>query len=65
VRQLAEEVLLQVGIAAEITTDPTLVRGVDVPTLVGSPHKLQAATGWQPTRTRADIIHDLIHASTH
>jgi GDP-4-dehydro-6-deoxy-D-mannose reductase len=65
VRQLAEEVLLQVGIAAEITTDPTLVRGVDVPALVGSPGKLETATGWRPTRTRADIIHDLIHASTH
>lgn len=65
VHQLAEEVLLQVGIAAEITTDPALVRGVDVPVLVGSPQKLQAATGWQPTQTRADIIHDLIHASTH
>ena len=65
VRQLAEEVLLQVGIAAEITTDPTLVRGVDVATLVGSPAKLHAATGWQPTHPRADIIHDLIHASTH
>lgn len=65
VRQLAEEVLLQVGIPAEITTDPTLVRGVDVPALVGSPQRLQAATGWQPTRTRADIIHDLINAATH
>lgn len=65
VRQLAEEVLLHVGITAEITTDPAFVRGVDVPLLVGSPAKLRTATGWRPTRTRADIIHDLIHAATH
>jgi GDP-4-dehydro-6-deoxy-D-mannose reductase len=65
VRQLAEEVLLHVGITAEITTDPAFVRGVDVPLLIGSPAKLQMATGWRPTRTRADIIHDLIHAATH
>jgi GDP-4-dehydro-6-deoxy-D-mannose reductase len=62
--ELAAEVLLRVGTTAEITTDPALVRGVDVPLLVGSPAKLQRATGWRPTRTRADIIDDLIHATT-
>ena len=65
VRQLAEEVLLRVGTTAEITSDPALVRGVDVPALVGSPRKLKDATGWSPERTRADIIDDLIHAATH
>ncbi|MFL5616581.1 MAG: GDP-mannose 4,6-dehydratase [Gemmatimonadaceae bacterium] len=63
-RQLATEVLQRVGTTAEITTDPALVRGVDVPTLVGSPAKLQRATGWRPSHTRADIIDDLIHAAT-
>lgn len=63
-RELAAEVLLRVGRTAEITTDPALVRSVDVPVLVGSPAKLQRATGWRPTRTRADIIDDLIHAAT-
>jgi GDP-4-dehydro-6-deoxy-D-mannose reductase len=63
-RELATEVLLRVGTTAEITTDPALVRGVDVPVLVGSPAKLQRATGWRPTHTRPDIIDDLIHAAT-
>lgn len=62
--QLAREVLLRVGLSAEITTDPTLVRGVDVPVLVGSPAKLERTTGWRPTRNRYDIIDDLIHAAT-
>jgi GDP-4-dehydro-6-deoxy-D-mannose reductase len=64
VRELAKEVLLRLGSKAEIITDPALVRGVDVPVLVGSPAKLVRATGWRPTRTRADIIDDLIHAAT-
>lgn len=64
VLDLAKEVLLRVGVTAEITTDPALVRGVDVPVLVGSPAKLEQATGWRPTRSRADIIDDLIHAAT-
>jgi GDP-4-dehydro-6-deoxy-D-mannose reductase len=63
-RELANEVLLRVGTTAEITTDLALMRGADVPVLVGSPAKLQRATGWRPTRTRADIIDDLIHAAT-
>jgi GDP-4-dehydro-6-deoxy-D-mannose reductase len=65
VRALATEVLLRVGRTAEITTDSALARSVDVPALVGSAAKLQRATGWLPTRTRADIIDDLIHAATH
>ena len=64
-RELAADVLLHVGSTAEITTDPTLVRPVDIPALVGSPAKLQRATGWRAARTRAEIIDDLIDAATH
>jgi GDP-4-dehydro-6-deoxy-D-mannose reductase len=63
-RELATEVLLRVGSNAEIISDPALVRAADVPVLIGSPAKLQHATGWRPTHTRADIIDDLIHAAT-
>jgi len=63
-RELASEVLLRVGTTAEITTDPALVRAGDVPVLVGSPAKLRHCTVWRATRTRADIIDDLIHAAT-
>lgn len=62
--QLAREVLLRVGSSAEITIDPALVRGVDVPILIGSPAKLARTTGWRPTHSRSDIIDDLIHAAT-
>lgn len=62
--ELAREVLLRVGLNAEIISDPALVRGVDVPVLVGSPAKLVRTTGWRPARGRSDIIDDLIHAAT-
>jgi GDP-4-dehydro-6-deoxy-D-mannose reductase len=65
VGQLAADVLQRVGVRADITTDPSLVRPVDLPALVGSPDKLRRATGWSARRTRADIIDDLIHAQTH
>jgi GDP-4-dehydro-6-deoxy-D-mannose reductase len=65
VGELAADVLQRVGVRADITTDPSLVRPVDLPALVGSPEKLRRTTGWSPRRTRADIIDDLIHAQTH
>jgi GDP-4-dehydro-6-deoxy-D-mannose reductase len=65
VGELAAAVLQRVGVRADITTDPSLVRPVDLPALVGSPDKLRRATGWSPGRTRADIIDDLIHAQAH
>ena len=59
---LAEAVLQRAGVTAEISTEPELVRATDIPTLIGSPAKLQRDTGWKPTRTYADIIDDLLHA---
>lgn len=64
VRELAEKVLVRLGVAADVRTDPALVRPLDVPTLVGDNQKLREATGWTPRRTIDDIIDDLIHAAT-
>lgn len=63
VGRLAAEVLERAGVAAEFTPDPALQRAVDVPYLVGDHTKLTAATGWSPTRTRADLIDDLLNAT--
>jgi GDP-4-dehydro-6-deoxy-D-mannose reductase len=64
VGELAEAVLQRTGARADIITDPSLVRAIDLPALVGCPEKLRAHTGWSPRCTRADIIDDLIHAQT-
>lgn len=64
VRDLAERVLERTGVVAEIVTEPSLQRAIDVPVLVGDNTKLRAATGWSPQRTVDTIITDLIHAAT-
>jgi GDP-4-dehydro-6-deoxy-D-mannose reductase len=64
IRALAESVLQRIGVPADISSDPTLTRPVDVPVQIGSNAKLRRATGWAPRRTREDIIDDLIHAAT-
>lgn len=65
VGQVAGEVLQALGLDASLEADPALRRAVDVPFLVGSNAKLRTDTGWAPSRTRADIISDLIHAASH
>lgn len=62
VREIAGLVLSRVGLDVEITTDPSLVRGADVPIAIGSCAKLQKDTGWAPVKTFTDIIDDLLHA---
>ena len=67
VRRLAADVLLQAGVAADISSDSALLRSSDIPVLVGSPAKLARDTGWAPRLTHADIIADLLrsaHAAT-
>jgi GDP-4-dehydro-6-deoxy-D-mannose reductase len=63
VRELAERVLKRTGVSADISSDPVLLRPIDVPILIGDNTKLRSATGWTPTRSIDDIIDDLIHAA--
>ncbi len=65
VRELAERVLKRAGVSAEISSDATLLRSIDVPILIGNNTKLRETTGWKPVRTTDDIIDDLIHAASH
>ncbi len=64
VRRIAERVLKRLGVDAEISVDPALVRASDPPMLIGDNSKLRAATGWAPRFSIDDIIDDLIHAKT-
>ena len=45
-----------------LAVDPSLVRPVDVPVLIGSAAKIRYATGWAPeidlTRTLWEVLHD-------
>ena len=65
VGDLAAEVLRSAGVDATLVTDDALRRSVDVPCLVGQNDRLRNDTGWERSRSRADIITDLIHAASH
>lgn len=64
VQQILDRVLARAGVQATPVEDPSLVRPVDVPILIGDSRKLQRATGWSATRALDDIIDDLLHAAT-
>lgn len=64
VREIAERVLNRLGVSAEISSDPSLLRPNDMAILVGDNRKLKHATGWAPRRSIDDIIDDLNHAAT-
>ena len=64
VRQLATDVLLRAGMTPDISSEASLSRTTDIPVLIGSPAKLMRDTGWTPRKTHADIIDDLLNAST-
>jgi len=63
VGDLAAEVLTAAGVQATLVPDDSLRRAVDVPCLVGRNDSLRDDTGWTPSRSRADIISDLLGAA--
>ncbi len=65
VETLAREVCARAGVEADLASDASLRRAIDVPWLVGDNSKLRAATGWTPRRSRTDIIDDLLNAASH
>lgn len=60
VDQLAKRLLELAGVDLAIETDPTLLRPVDVPVLVGSNAKLRQATGWAPSYSLDDTLRDVL-----
>jgi nucleoside-diphosphate-sugar epimerase len=50
------------GVRVEPEQDPSLVRGTDIPHLVGDSTKLRRATGWAPTRTLQQTLRGLVDA---
>ncbi|MGH7528590.1 MAG: GDP-mannose 4,6-dehydratase, partial [Gemmatimonadales bacterium] len=51
-----------VGVKAEPTPDPTLMRKADVPHLVGDSTKLRRATGWAPTIALDETLRGMVDA---
>lgn len=51
-----------VGVRAIPETDPDLMRGADIPHLVGDATKLRTATGWTPRYSLDDTLRDVLDA---
>ena len=60
VAHVAQTLLGRASRPLTLTVDPALVRPVEVPRLVGDPSRLQAATGWAPTRRLQDTMADVL-----
>lgn len=54
-----------VGIRATPVPDPSLVRGNDIPHLVGDPTNLRRVTGWSPTLSLEQTLRDMVDAQAH
>jgi GDP-4-dehydro-6-deoxy-D-mannose reductase len=60
VRDLLHKLVDIAGIDVEIRLDTERLRPSDVPSLVGDPGKLKAATGWEPTFSLEETLRDLL-----
>jgi GDP-4-dehydro-6-deoxy-D-mannose reductase len=63
--ELATRILAIAGADATLESDPSLVRPVDVPILVGDPSRLRSHTGWSAEHSLDTIIEDVIRATAH
>jgi GDP-4-dehydro-6-deoxy-D-mannose reductase len=54
-----------IGVRATASPDPSLVRGADIPYLVGDSTKLRRATGWAPTISLERTLRELVDAQAH
>ncbi len=62
IAEIARRLMVLAGVDLVLSTDPALVRPVDVPVLRGDPSRLVAATGWSPAigldATLRDVLFD-------
>jgi GDP-4-dehydro-6-deoxy-D-mannose reductase len=60
IRSLVEGLVSRARVPVEIVVDPSRLRPVDVPVLVGSHDRITVATGWQPEISLDQTLDDLL-----
>jgi GDP-4-dehydro-6-deoxy-D-mannose reductase len=60
VRTIVEALVAKSRVPIRIEQDPARFRPNDVPVLIGSPRRLQQATGWQPEISFEKMVDDLL-----
>jgi GDP-4-dehydro-6-deoxy-D-mannose reductase len=63
--EIVQELQHLAGVSLEFVVDPTLLRPVDVPVLLGDASKLHAATGWAPSFTLTASLADILTSLEH
>jgi GDP-4-dehydro-6-deoxy-D-mannose reductase len=63
IQEIADQLLAHSTRTISLVTDPTLVRAVDAPRMVGDNAKLRDATGWSPRYSLADTLSDVLAAA--
>src|SRR5262249_21235670 len=63
--EIFEQLRAIIGVAARPCPDPSLIRGNDIPYLVGDSTKLRRATGWAPAITLQQSLRELVDAQAH
>jgi GDP-4-dehydro-6-deoxy-D-mannose reductase len=64
-RELFARMAELVGVRAQPVSDPALVRGGDIPHLVGDVTKLRQTTGWSPTIALDQTLREVVDAQAH
>ncbi|HEU5303168.1 MAG TPA: GDP-mannose 4,6-dehydratase [Gemmatimonadales bacterium] len=64
-RELFRRLADLIDVRAEPSPDPSLMRGVDIPYLVGDVGKLRRATGWFPRFSLDQTLQELVNAQAH
>jgi GDP-4-dehydro-6-deoxy-D-mannose reductase len=60
---ILDRLLALAGEEIAIEVDPSRLRQLDLPLLVGSPRRLFEWTGWTPTRALDETLKDVLHAA--
>ena len=60
VRELAKRVLRSSKVPVRLETEPSRVRGTDIPFLVGNASRLREATFWEPAYTLEQTLQDML-----
>jgi len=60
--EILKRLLALADVNIDVREDPERLRPADIPSLVGSPARLQAATGWRPERALEQSLRDLLDA---
>jgi GDP-4-dehydro-6-deoxy-D-mannose reductase len=65
IREVFERLRTLLGARVDPVVDASLVRGADIPHLVGDAARIRADTGWLPRRSLDEALDEVVRAETN